>query len=61
MAKGTLKTLAYDQDDQTVLGEGSLLLVNNTISQSFGNRTAEGDLSQREPGAVARRVRQRPP
>jgi multidrug efflux system membrane fusion protein len=39
MAKGTLKTLAYDQDDHTLLGEGSLLLVNNTISQSSG--TAE--------------------
>jgi membrane fusion protein, multidrug efflux system len=36
MAKGTLKTLAYDQNDQTVLDEGSLLLVNNTISQSSG-------------------------
>jgi multidrug efflux system membrane fusion protein len=39
MAKGTLKTLAYDQDDHTLLGEGSLLLVNNTISQASG--TAE--------------------
>ena len=39
MAKGTLKTLAYDQDDHTLLGEGNLLLVNNTISQSSG--TAE--------------------
>jgi multidrug efflux system membrane fusion protein len=36
MAKVTLKTLAYDQNDQTVLDEGSLLLVNNTISQSSG-------------------------
>jgi membrane fusion protein, multidrug efflux system len=36
MANGTLKTLAYDQNDHTVLDEGSLLLVNNTISQSSG-------------------------
>jgi len=39
MAKGTLKTLAYGQDDRTMLGEGSLLLVNNMISQTSG--TAE--------------------
>lgn len=40
MAKGsTLKTLAYGQDDSTILGEGTLLLVNNMISQSSG--TAE--------------------
>ena len=36
MANGTLTTLAYDQNDQTVLDDGSLLLVNNTISQSSG-------------------------
>jgi multidrug efflux system membrane fusion protein len=36
MAKGTLKAQAYDQDDRTVLGEGSLLLVNNAISQASG-------------------------
>ena len=36
MAKGTLRTLAYDPDDRTMLGEGSLLLVNNMISQSSG-------------------------
>ena len=36
MANGTLKTLAYDQNDQTVLDQGSLLLVNNAISQSSG-------------------------
>jgi membrane fusion protein, multidrug efflux system len=39
MANGTLKALAYDQEDHTQLGEGSLLLVNNMISQSSG--TAE--------------------
>jgi multidrug efflux system membrane fusion protein len=39
MAKGTLRTLAYDPDDHSLLGEGSLLLVNNMISQSSG--TAE--------------------
>ena len=39
MAKGTLKAQAYDQDDHTMLGEGSLLLVNNVISKSSG--TAE--------------------
>jgi membrane fusion protein, multidrug efflux system len=39
MAKGTLKTVAYGQDDRTMLGEGTLLLVNNMISQSSG--TAE--------------------
>jgi membrane fusion protein, multidrug efflux system len=36
MASATLKTLSYDQDDQTALDKGSLLLVNNTISQSSG-------------------------
>jgi membrane fusion protein, multidrug efflux system len=36
MEKGTLKTLAYDQNDQSVLDQGNLLLVNNTISQSSG-------------------------
>jgi membrane fusion protein, multidrug efflux system len=36
MATATLKTLSYDQNDQTALDEGSLLLVNNTISQSSG-------------------------
>jgi len=30
------KTLAYEQNDQTVLDQGSLLLVDNTISQSSG-------------------------
>jgi multidrug efflux system membrane fusion protein len=39
MAKGTLKALAYGQDDRTMLAEGTLLLVNNMISQSSG--TAE--------------------
>jgi multidrug efflux system membrane fusion protein len=36
MAKRTLKTLAYEQNDRTVLDQGSLLLVDNTISQSSG-------------------------
>jgi multidrug efflux system membrane fusion protein len=36
MAKGTLKAQAYDQNDQTVLNQGSLLLVNNTINPSSG-------------------------
>jgi multidrug efflux system membrane fusion protein len=36
MAKGQLKTIAYGQDDHTKLGEGTLLLVNNAISQSSG-------------------------
>jgi multidrug efflux system membrane fusion protein len=36
MAKGTLTTIAYDQDDRTKLGEGTLLLVNNAISQTSG-------------------------
>jgi multidrug efflux system membrane fusion protein len=36
MDKGTLATTAYGQDDRTKLGEGTLLLVNNTISQSSG-------------------------
>jgi multidrug efflux system membrane fusion protein len=36
MAKGTLKTIAYGQDDQTKLGEGTLLLVNNTINAGSG-------------------------
>jgi multidrug efflux system membrane fusion protein len=36
MAKGTLTTTAYGQDDRTKLGEGNFLLVNNTISASSG-------------------------
>jgi multidrug efflux system membrane fusion protein len=36
MAKGTLKAIAYDQDDRSKLGEGTLLLVNNNINQSSG-------------------------
>ena len=36
MAKGALKAIAYGQDDHTELGEGTLLLVNNTINQSSG-------------------------
>jgi multidrug efflux system membrane fusion protein len=36
MSKGQLKADAYDQDDRTKLGEGTLLLVDNTISQSSG-------------------------
>ena len=36
MANGTLAAIAYGQDDHTQLGEGTLLLVNNTINQSSG-------------------------
>jgi membrane fusion protein, multidrug efflux system len=36
MAKGTLTTTAYGQDDRNKLGEGTLLLVNNTINASSG-------------------------
>jgi multidrug efflux system membrane fusion protein len=36
MAKGALTAIAYGQDDRTKLDEGTLLLVNNTISQSSG-------------------------
>jgi multidrug efflux system membrane fusion protein len=36
MAKGPLRAIAYGQDDHTQLGEGTLLLVNNTINQSSG-------------------------
>ena len=36
MAKGALTAIAYDQNDRTKLGEGTLLLVNNTINQSSG-------------------------
>jgi multidrug efflux system membrane fusion protein len=39
MAKGSLKTIAYDENDHTRLDEGSLLLVNNMVNQSSG--TAE--------------------
>ncbi len=39
MAKGSLKTIAYDQDGRTRLDQGQLLLVNNVINQSSG--TAE--------------------
>ncbi len=36
VAKGTLTTVAYGQDDHTKLGQGTLLLVNNTINTSSG-------------------------
>jgi multidrug efflux system membrane fusion protein len=36
LAKGALTAVAYDADDRTKLGEGTLLLVNNTINQSAG-------------------------
>ena len=36
MAKGTLTTIAYSQDGSRELGTGTLLLVNNMISQSSG-------------------------
>ena len=36
MAKGALTAIAYGQDDRTKFDEGTLLLVNNTISQSSG-------------------------
>jgi multidrug efflux system membrane fusion protein len=36
MAKGTLKTVAFGQDDRTELGQGTLLLVDNTINASSG-------------------------
>ncbi len=36
MAKGKLHAIAYDQTGRTKLDEGTLLLVNNTISQSSG-------------------------
>jgi membrane fusion protein, multidrug efflux system len=36
MAKGSLTTVAYGQDDRTELGQGTLLLVDNTINQSSG-------------------------
>ena len=39
MAKGLLKTIAYDENDRTRLDKGSLLLVNNMVNQSSG--TAE--------------------
>ncbi|HEX3992169.1 MAG TPA: efflux RND transporter periplasmic adaptor subunit [Acetobacteraceae bacterium] len=36
MAKGPLQTIAYGQDDRTELGQGTLLMVDNTINQSSG-------------------------
>jgi membrane fusion protein, multidrug efflux system len=36
MAKGKLTAIAYGQDDRTKLGEGTLLLANNAISQTSG-------------------------
>ncbi|HEY4041004.1 MAG TPA: efflux RND transporter periplasmic adaptor subunit, partial [Rhodopila sp.] len=36
MQKGSLHTIAYSQSGQDELGEGSLLLVNNEISQASG-------------------------
>ena len=36
MSKGQLTAGAYDQNDRTKLGEGTLFLVNNTINHSSG-------------------------
>jgi len=36
MAKGTIKVLAYSQDDKTKLDEGKLLLIDNQIIQTTG-------------------------
>jgi membrane fusion protein, multidrug efflux system len=36
MSKGKLTAIAYGQDDRIKLGEGTLLLVNNAISQTSG-------------------------
>lgn len=36
MAKGTVKVLAYSQDDKTKLDEGDLLLIDNQIIQTTG-------------------------
>jgi len=36
MAKGTVKVLAYSQDDKTKLDEGRLLLIDNQIVQTTG-------------------------
>jgi membrane fusion protein, multidrug efflux system len=36
MAKGPLRVIAYAQNDRTKLDEGTLLLVNNTVSQNSG-------------------------
>ena len=44
-AKGTLTTIAYAEDDRTRLGEGTLLLVDNTISQKLRDGAAQGDPS----------------
>jgi multidrug efflux system membrane fusion protein len=45
MAKGTLQTIAYGQDDRTKLDEGTLLLVNNTIDQGSGTVQLKATLS----------------
>jgi multidrug efflux system membrane fusion protein len=37
MQQGQLTAIAYDEDDRTKLGEGTLLLVNNTINASSGS------------------------
>jgi multidrug efflux system membrane fusion protein len=36
MAKGPLRVIAYGQDDNTKLDEGTLLLVNNAVNQGSG-------------------------
>jgi membrane fusion protein, multidrug efflux system len=36
MAKGTLTTVAYGQDNRTKLGQGTLLLVNNMVNTNSG-------------------------
>jgi membrane fusion protein, multidrug efflux system len=43
MAKGTVKVLAYSQDDKTKLDEGKLILINNQIIQTTGTIQLRAD------------------
>ena len=56
--RGQVAAIAYDQNGHTKLDEGTLLLVNNTVSQAR-RRPAQSHIPQRQSNPLARRVRQR--
>jgi membrane fusion protein, multidrug efflux system len=48
MAKGTVKVLAYSQDDKTKLDEGKLLLIDNQIVQTTGTIRLRATFSNKQ-------------
>ena len=60
MAKGTLKVLAFSQDDKIQLDEGRLGLVDNQIQQTTGTIRLKAEFPEPSASPVARRTDQRP-